>query len=135
MSAASKKIPEQQLDIIHNHYNSLLDEFQQEYDRRFIDEDEASTIPQLLKDEIAIITKLAYHKVGMRTKEILSNTQYITYDLHTDGKSAEEIAKILGKDISGIYKVINRCEERMRKALDDELIPKMSTLKKNYSRL
>ena len=134
MLSASKKIPEEQLDIIHNHYNSLLDEYQDELDRKFMDE-EAVSIPQLQKDQIALITKLAYHKVGMKAEEILTNTQYEVYKHHMDGSSPEEIANILGKDVSGIYKIINRCSEKMKKAIDDEIAPKMSTIKKEFSRL
>ena len=134
MFSASKKIPEEQLNIIHNHYNSLLDEYQDELDRKFMDE-EAVSIPQLQKDQIALITKLAYHKVGMKTEEILTNTQYEVYKHHMDGSSPEEIANILGKDVSGIYKIINRCSEKMKKAIDDEIAPKMSTIKKEFSRL
>jgi len=153
MSAASKKIPEEQLNIIHNHYNSLLDEFQDELDKKEFQEspsinipkpklvpasgvmERAYSIPQLLKDEVVAITKMAHLNCAKKSKEILSKTQYEVYDLLTDGSTPEEIAKILGKDVSGIYKVKKRIAEKMKKAADDEIAPKMSTIKKRFSRL
>ena len=167
MSAASKKIPEELIDIIHNHYYSLLDELQDMLDfqesssiniskPRFVPRsksklpnstlieeyvpasdlmEQAYSIPQLFKDEVAAITKMAEHNSGKNSKEILSKTQYKVYDLLTVGKKPKEIAQILGKDKSGISKIIKRIAEKMKKAVDDETAPKMATIKKKLSRL
>ena len=66
------------------------------------------------------------------SKEILSETQYEVFDLLTVGKKPKEIAQILGKDKSGISKIIKRLNERMQKAVNDEIAPKMATIKKNF---
>ena len=152
MSAASKKIPEELLDIIHNHYNSLLEEIQEVHDEKEFQEylskspqpkldpvsdmvEQAYSIPQLYKDEVVAITKMAYLNCAKKSKEILSKTQYEVYDLLTDGSTPKEIAQILGKDKSGISKIIKRLQERIKDAADDEIASKMSTLKNKFSRL
>ncbi len=167
MSAASKKIPEELIDIIHNHYYSLLDELQDMLDfqesssiniskPRFVPRsksklpnstlieeyvpasdlmEQAYSIPQVLKDEVAAITEMAIVNSSKNSKKILSKTQYKVFDLLTAGKKPKEIAQILGKDKSGISKIIKRLQERIKDAADDEIASKMSTLKNKFSRL
>ena len=57
--------------------------------------------------------------IKYRKEQILSKTQYEVYDLHTAGTTPKEIAQILGKDRSGVYKIIKRLDERIKKAEDD----------------
>ena len=73
--------------------------------------------------------------IKYRKEQILSKIQSEVYDLLTVGKKPKEIAQILGKDKSGISKIIKRIAEKMKKAVDDETAPKMATIKKKLSRL
>ncbi len=69
--------------------------------------------------------------IKYRKEQILSKIQSEVYDLLTVGKKPKEIAQILGKDKSGIYKIIKRYQERIKKAEDDVEIIALKRLEKH----
>ena len=69
--------------------------------------------------------------IKYRKEQILRKIQSEVYDLLTVGKKPKEIAQILGKDKSGIYKIIKRYQERIKKAEDDVEIIALKRLEKH----
>ena len=69
--------------------------------------------------------------IKYRKEQILSKIQSEVYDLDMAGSTPKEIAQILGKDKSGIYKIIKRYKKRIKKAEDDLEIIALKRLEKH----
>ena len=69
--------------------------------------------------------------IKYRKEQILSKIQSEVYDLLTVGKKPKEIAQILGKDKSGIYKIIKRYKKIIQKAEEELEIIALKRLEKH----
>lgn len=69
--------------------------------------------------------------IKYRKEQILSKTQSEVYDLDIAGSTPKEIAQILGKDKSGIYKIIKRYKKIIQKAEDEVEIIALKRLEKH----
>ena len=112
-----------------------LEEYRQKETLDALEKGEKVSLDQNFQDELEANRQLILMRVGDNAKKILSKTQYVPWTMWLQDKPVKEIAKSLGNDITGVYKIIKRDKLRINAVIDDEMSKKTSTLKKEFSRL